>query len=73
MNIELKPCPFCGKKPTALEVTFDEYGAKRLKIHCCMSFDIRADESIYTRREKGIIPVRDAVEKWNARVGEQDD
>lgn len=70
--IDLKPCPFCGRVPTAIEVVYNRYGANRLKIDCCMSFDIWSDELIYSDA-KGYVRVgRDAVEKWNTRAGEQD-
>ena len=68
-EIELKPCPFCGNVPSVIETTFDKYGSRQLKIHCCISFDIRSDELIYSKGKREYFRVgMDAVEKWNRRA-----
>lgn len=72
-NDTLKPCPFCGEPISIAEVQFDKFGVGRLKIECCMDFDIFADGLIYSDGKRGYVRVgRDAVEKWNRRAGGQE-
>ena len=71
LNDMLKPCPFCGEPISIVEVQFDKCGVSRLKIQCCMDFDIFADELIYNTGFKAKYRAGfDAVQKWNTRVGE---
>lgn len=73
MDIDLKLCPFCGKKPTVIEGVLDKYGIARLELDCCMRFDIWSDEMMYSDGGKAYVRLgMDAVEKWNRRAGEQE-
>lgn len=68
----LKPCPFCGRKPKNVGITFGETGVEELNISCCMEFRITVDdiyrvdpfvgESTYHRLEL------DPIQKWNRRA-----
>lgn len=72
MNIELKPCPFCGKEISAYSLDCNQYGVERLVINCCMEFDIESDEVLTTFTGEGVIAGFDAVQKWNRRAGESE-
>ena len=70
-EIELKPCPFCGKEIKRYSIgTADGY-VYELKISCCMEFDITGDEPIFADNRPHMIGL-DAVEKWNRRAGEKE-
>lgn len=64
MSDELKPCPFCGGKPTFVHATSDDIGngyvCRTLAViscdHCMFDMTGETDE--------------DAVVTWNARVDE---
>ena len=69
INNSLKPCPFCGKPVSVVEIHTDRYGIYELRVQCCMDFDIFADEEAYSEVFKESFRVGlDPVEKWNRRV-----
>lgn len=63
----LKPCPFCGKQPFAISIEQDELGHMRMRLKCCMDFDIERGETLPISFD-----TMTPVEKWNRRVKEYD-
>ena len=57
---ELKPCPFCGRKP---ELRRDDDG---------FSYIVCANDNCYVRTD-GHLNDNAAIKAWNRRVGEQND
>lgn len=56
---ELKPCPFCGRKP---ELRHDDDG---------FSYIVCANDNCYVRND-GYLNDNAAIKAWNRRVGEQE-
>lgn len=67
--IDLKPCPFCGKKPHVYSLEAHDGCVSKLEIDCCIRFEIEPSYMIYTEggTEKRFYPSGDAVEVWNRR------
>lgn len=65
--IELKPCPFCGRKITKYSIGTINGIVERLDIECCMTFIVKADEMLWHGNEM-IMTGQDARQKWNQRV-----
>ena len=57
---ELKPCPFCGRKP---ELRRDDAGC---------SYIVCANDNCYVRTD-GHLNDNAAIKAWNKRVGEQNE
>lgn len=60
----LKPCPFCGRKPTLTaeyDFLFSEYGDEPV-------YEIKCECGIYTPKRLHICEI---VEMWNRRVKEE--
>lgn len=70
-EIELKNCPFCGKKIKRYSIGTANGYVYELKISCCMEFDITSDEPMFADARRPYMVGLDAVEKWNRRAGEQ--
>lgn len=68
----IKPCPFCGNSPRAIQVTIDETGITSLELECCMRFQIESDDTLQVtsiiRGTKKIQIGMDAIQKWNRRA-----
>lgn len=68
--IELKPCPFCGRKPENYSITIDDGKVSEMELECCMKFIIRPDALYHTVafEEHKFFPNGDAIELWNRRA-----
>lgn len=70
INLNLKPCPFCGKEVEVYAISYDKYRCVSLKIACCMEFYIQADElTVYG--SNAFREGKDAIEKWNRRASNE--
>lgn len=73
IKLNLESCPFCGKEIEYYSIETNKYGVTKLKIKCCMDFSIESDEVLIAFSHLGETAVKigkDAIEKWNTRVGE---
>ena len=57
--LELKPCPFCGKKPELFHYGKNDYSIKCMNRKC----GVRADTITYK-------PLKKTIAAWNKRVTE---
>lgn len=71
MQIELKPCPFCGKEIKEYSVTSECGIIKELSIECCMKVDIESDPMLTSLDGERVLIGSDALQKWNRRAEDE--
>lgn len=73
--LELKPCPFCGRKPESYSITIEDGKVSEMELECCMKFIIRPDALYHTVafEEHTFFPNGDAIEIWNRRADNDTD
>lgn len=72
MQVELKPCPFCGY-PAALEHGSDHHG-EWFNLGCSRHWGVTDTPCVGARLFYTEIdtPEAEAIAKWNTRVGDSD-
>lgn len=68
-GLDLRPCPFCGAKPTVRMRDSGSLGAKHIRIFCgnCKVVNIseRLDVTVYVSAQKE--ELKKITDKWNRR------
>ena len=65
----LKPCPFCGRKVTSVEIDMDPHGASTIEVRCECGANVifRDSPLIWSDKDGAIRTGDDAIVKWNRR------
>ena len=65
MDINLKPCPFCGKEPV-VDDRFDEYGELEFSVAC-------ANDRCFLEVQTRYMSFLEAAYEWNRRADDEQD
>lgn len=74
---DLKPCPFCGRKPKFIEATDNESGVFfEAQVRCdfchiAISGSYRLSYGGWSTKEDRDHSAKSAIERWNTRKGEE--
>ena len=65
MDINLKPCPFCGKEPV-VDSQINEYGDLEFSVMC-------VNDSCFVEVQTRYMSFRETVYAWNRRADDEAD
>lgn len=69
---ELKPCPFCGKEPTAFKDNYDRIAIMCENCNLYFGIELECGEELVDGWRVRIKSVEEAVEMWNKRAGKKE-
>ena len=69
---ELKPCPFCGKEPTAFKDNYDRIAIRCENCNLYFGIELECGEELVDGWRARIKSVEEAVEMWNKRADKKE-